>query len=362
MRKIIEWEPLNKVNKPYMKALHRDIKKLEKSGKYTMGKYAELFEKECCKYFHSKYAIGCGNALDGLTLSIRALEIPKNSEVIVPSNTFYATVLAILRNNLIPVFCEPDLDTFNINPKNIESKITDKTKAIICVHLYGKPCDMDEINKIAKKYNLKVIEDGAQAFGATYKNKKIGSLSDAGVFSFYPTKNLGGIGDSGIIITNNEKIYEFSRKARNYGGVDYKYDVNGINSRMDEIQAMFLLNKLKDIEKINEKKIENAKIYLENIINNDIILPNLEENEKHVFYIFAIRCKRRDELQKYLKKNGVNALIHYPIPLNKQPILDNGETFEIAEEISNTELSLPCSEAHTKKEIMKIVDLINKFK
>lgn len=361
MNKIIDWENLSKLNKPYIELLHKDIDILNKTGNYTMGNYVALFEKKCCEYFHAKYAIACGNALDGLTLSLKALALPAKSEVIVPSNTFYATVLAILRNNLIPVFCEPNLDTFNINPQNIEHKITDKTKAIICVHLYGKPCDMDAINCIAKKHNLKVIEDGAQAFGATYRNKKVGNLSDAGVFSFYPTKNLGGIGDAGIIITNNENIYHFARKARSYGGSNYTYEIEGINSRMDEIQAMFLLHKLEDIEKINAKKIRNANLYLNHIMNDKIILPKIEENEKHVFYIFAIRCKQRDKLQKYLKDNGVNALVHYPIPLNKQPILEKQETFEIAEEISNTELSLPCSASHTEKEIMRIINLINQF-
>lgn len=358
---MIKWENLSKVNKKYMENMYKNIKILEENGSYTMGEYVKKFEMKCCEYFGSKYAVACGNALDGLTLALRALELPNGSEVIVPSNTFYATVLAILRSNLIPVFCEPDIETFNISAKNIEKKITNKTKAIMCVHLYGKPCNMNEINKIAKENNLKVIEDGAQAFGATFENKKVGNLSDAGVFSFYPTKNLGGIGDAGIIITNNEKIYEFAQKARSYGGSNYIYDVNGINSRMDEIQAMLLLDKIKDIEEINDKKIRNANLYFKYINNRNIILPKIEQNEKHVFYIFAIRCKRRDELKSYLEENCVETLVHYPKPLNKQPVLDKGERFEIAEEISDTELSLPCSAAHTEEEIMKVIDLLNKF-
>lgn len=361
MNQIINWENLSKLNEPYMELLHKDMDVLNNSGNYTMGKYVSLFEKKCCEYFHAKYAIACGNALDGLTLSLKALKLPKKSEVIVPSNTFYATVLAILRNDLTPVFCEPDIDTFNISPQKMEQMITDKTKAIMCVHLYGKPCDMNAIHSIAKKYNLKVIEDSAQAFGATYQNQKVGNLSDAGVFSFYPTKNLGGIGDAGMIITNHKEIYEFAKKARSYGGDNYKYEVEGINSRMDEIQAMFLLHKLEDIENINDRKIKNANLYLNHIKNDKIILPKIEENEKHVFYIFAIRCKQRDGLQQYLKENGVTALVHYPIPLHKQPILNQSKSFEIAEEISNTELSLPCSASHTEKEIMQVIDLINHF-
>lgn len=362
MIKKIEWENLSKLNKPYMEALHKKIEILEKTGNYTMGKYVAEFEQECCKYFKTKYAVACGNALDGLTLALKALNLPEKSEVIVPSNTFYATVLAILRNGLIPVLCEPDIETFNISAKNIEEKITNKTKAIMCVHLYGKPCNMEEINKIAKKYELKVIEDGAQAFGAEFKGNKVCALSDAGIFSFYPTKNLGGIGDAGMIITNNEEIYNFSKKARSYGGENYLYEVNGINSRMDEIQAMFLLEKFKDIEKINDRKIENANLYLKNINNSNIILPKVDvENEKHVFYIFAVRCNKRDELKKYLAENNITGIVHYPIPLNKQPVLGIKEKFEIAERISAEELSLPCSSAHTESEILNVIDIINKF-
>ena len=362
MEQVINWEKLSKVNEPYMQKLHTDVDVLGKTGNYIMGGYVKKFEETCCKYFNSKYAIACGNGLDGLTIALGGLNLPEGSEVIVPSNTFYATVLAILRNNLVPILCEPDLETFNISPKNIEAKITNKTKAIMCVHLYGKPCDMEKINNIAYKYDLKVIEDGAQSFGATYHGKKCGNLSDAGVFSFYPTKNLGGIGDGGIIITNNEQINQFARKARSYGGENYKYEVNGINSRMDEIQAMFLLNKFKDIEKINANKIRNASLYLTNITNKNIILPKIDANEKHVFYIFAIRCKKRNKLRKYLKENGIETLIHYPIPLHKQPVLNMKEEYKMADEISNTVLSLPCSAAHSQNEIMKVVKIINEFK
>ncbi len=359
---MIEWEDLSKLNKKYFKLLHKDIDVLDNSGHYSMGEYVKKFEEKCKQYFNSKYAIACGNCLDGLTISLRALNLPKNSEVIVPSNTFYATVLAILRNNLIPIFCEPNIDTFNIDENKLEERITEKTSAIVCVHLYGKPCNMNKINEIARKYNIKVVEDCAQSFGAIYEGKKVGNLSDVGVFSFYPTKNLGGIGDAGIIITDNDKVHNFCVKARSYGGYNYKYEVNGINSRMDEIQAMFLLNKFEDIEEINKRKIENANLYLKYIQNEKIVLPKIDNNEKHVFYIFAIRCKERDKLQKYLERNEIQALVHYPIPLNKQPILDikrNG--FEIATEISDTELSLPCSAMHTEGEIMKVIKVINEF-
>ena len=362
MKTIIKWEDLSKLNKKYIQLLHKDIEILERNGKYIMGEYVQKFEAMCCKYLETKYAIACGNALDGLTIALKALNLPQKSEVIVPSNTFYATILAVLRNDLTPVLCEPELKTFNIDPNEIEKKITKNTKAIMCVHLYGKPCNMDSIFRIANKYNLKIIEDGAQAFGAEYKGKKCGNLSDAGVFSFYPTKNLGGFGDAGIITTNNEEIMKFAKKARSYGGENYKYEVKGINSRMDEIQAMFLINKFKDIEEINANKIKNANIYLKNIKNKNIIMPQIDNNEKHVFYIFAVRCKQRDKLKHYLEENGIESLVHYPIPLNKQPVLNIMSNYKIAEEISDTELSLPCSAAHNESEIMKVVEVINKFK
>lgn len=358
----IKWENLSKVNNKYFKNFYIELKKIEETGLYTMGKNVEQLEKDVSNYIGTKYAVACGNALDGLTLAIRSLKLPEGSEVIVPSNTFYASVLAILRNNMIPVFCEPDINTFNMKAENIKKLITNKTKAILVVHLYGNVCDMDEINELAKKNNLYVIEDAAQAFGAKYKGKMAGNLSNIGVFSFFPTKNLGGIGDAGMVVTNNEKISNFIRLARNYGGEKYNYQIQGINSRMDEIQAIFLREKLKDIENINNIKIRNANLYLHNIKNNQIALPTTTAESKNVYYIFPIRCKRRNELKEYLLKNGVEALIHYPIALNKMKVFDKmNKTFRIAEEISDTELSLPCSASHSVEEIEKVTNLINKF-
>lgn len=362
MENFIRWEKLNEVNRTYFESFYKNLKELEETGLYTMGKNVKEFENKVKEYVGTKYAVACGNALDGLTLSIKALNLPKNSEVIVPSNTFYASVLAIIRNGLIPVFCEPNINKYNIEAKEIEKLITEKTRAILVVHMYGNMCDMDDINRFAKEKGLYIVEDCAQAFGADYKGIKAGNLSDVGVFSFFPTKNLGGVGDAGMIVTNSEKIYEFARVARNYGGENYNYTIEGINSRMDEIQAIFLKDKFNDIDKLNDLKIRNANLYLNNIKNNNIILPEITQNSKHIYYIFPIRCKKRDELKKYLKDNGIEALIHYPIPLNKMPVFEKyNKECKVAEEISNTELSLPCSAAHTEEEINRIIDIINEF-
>lgn len=362
MEKFIRWENLSKVNEKYFKKFYTELKEIEKTGLYTMGKNVEKLENDIASYIGTKYAIACGNALDGLTLAIKSLNIPEGSEIIVPSNTFYASVLAVLRNNMLPIFCEPDIDTFNITAESIEKLITNKTKAILVVHLYGNMCDMDKINELARKNNLYVIEDSAQAFGASYKGKMAGNLSDAGVFSFFPTKNLGGIGDAGMVVTNNVNIYNYIKLARNYGGEKYNYQIQGINSRMDEIQAIFLKEKLKDIETINNLKTRNANLYLQNIKNKQIILPTTTIESKNVYYIFPIRCKKRDELKEYLLENGVESLIHYPIALNKMKVFEKmNRSFKIAEEISDTELSLPCSASHSVEEIKKIVSLINKF-
>ena len=362
----ISWEKLDKINKKYLKKLRKNIKKFGSNPNYILGNNVEELERKIAEKVGVKYAIATGNGLDALTISLLSFNFAKDSEVIVPSNTFYATVLSIVRCGLKPVLCEPNIKNYNIEVSSIEKLITLKTVAIMPVHLYGNPCNMDEIMKIANKYKLKVIEDCAQSFGAKYKGKMTGSFGDAAAFSFYPTKNLGGIGDGGMITTNNKKIYDMAKKIRSYGGNNYKYDVKGINSRMDEIQAMFLLEKLKDIDILNKLKINNANLYRNKINNPEIIIP--EDNNKqyieNVYHQFCVRCKNRDEIRDYLKKNGVDTLIHYPIPIHKQKGISNyiSLDYNIASEICETILSLPCSSLHSKKEIMYVVDLINNFK
>lgn len=358
----IKWEELSRLNDSYFNTLTNQLNTLNKEGNYILAKNVSKLEKEVAKYIGVRYCIAVGNGLDALTISLKSLKLPKGYEVIVPSNTFYATVLAILRADLTPILCEPNIDTYNIEASAIEKLITDKTVAIIPVHLYGKPCEMDKICNLAKKYNIKVIEDCAQAFGAEYQGKKIGSFGELAAFSFYPTKNLGSIGDGGMIATNDESLYKTCKKMRNYGGDKYHYDEEGINSRMDEIQAMFLLEKLKDIDKINDAKIANAKLYLNNLDRNKFQLPIIDNN-KHIFHIFNIRTKKRNELMSYLKENGIDTIIHYPVPIYKQKVLDKFhlEKYPISQQISDTVLSLPCSAAHIKEEILYVIDILNNF-
>ena len=360
----VNWEKLNTLNKPYFRMLRKDIKSIRNSGQYILNKKVERFEKEVANYLNIKYCTAVGNGLDALTIALLSLNLPSGSEVIVPSNTFYASVLSIIRAGLKPVLCEPDIDSFNITSDGIKKLINKKTSAIMVVHLYGNPCRMKEICSLAKENGLKVIEDCAQAFGSDINGKKLGTFGDVAAFSFYPTKNLGGIGDAGLIATNNNVIYNYARKARTYGGENYIYDVKGINSRMDEIHAAFLTNKLKDIDKINNKKIENAQLYLKKINNPNIILPKVETGFKHIFHIFCIKVNDRDSFKQYLDKRGIKTLIHYPVPLAKQKVL-NGiikGKYPVSNGLSETILSLPCSAAHTKKEIEYVIKVINNYR
>lgn len=333
---------------------------------YIEGKEDEAFEKAFAEYCDTRYCVGCGNGLDALMLTLRALGVGIGDEVIVPSNTYIATALAATYVGAKPVFVEPDIRTFNIDPALIEEKITPNTKAIMPVHLYGQPCDMDPIMAIAKKYNLYVVEDCAQAHGATYKGQKIGTFGDAAGFSFYPGKNLGALGDAGATVTNNEEI---ARKLRAYGnyGSDYKYHhvYQGVNSRLDELQAAFLAAKLPELERMNVERRRIAKCYLEGIRNEQIILPYVMPDTEPVWHIFGIRCARRDELAAYLQEKGVMTNKHYPIPMHLQPCytdlgIKEGE-LPIAEEISRTELSLPMYYGMTDEQIQYVIDSVNAF-
>lgn len=333
---------------------------------YIEGVEDEAFEKAFAKYCDSKYCVGVGNGLDALFLSLKALGIKEGDEVIVPSNTYIATALAVTYVGATPVFVEPDIRTFNIDPSRIEEAITDKTKAIMPVHLYGQPCDMDPILTIAKKHNLNIIEDCAQAHGATYKGKVIGSFGDGAGFSFYPGKNLGALGDAGAAISNNKEIADKIRSLGNYGSY-YKYHhiYKGNNSRLDELQAAFLAAKLPHLDKVNEDRRRTAKKYLEGMNNPEVILPYVPEYANPVWHIFGVRCKRRDELEKFLNDAGIGTNKHYPIPMHLQECYKDlgfkeGD-FPIAEEISATELSLPMYYGMTDEEIQYVIDKVNKF-
>ncbi|HNW57102.1 MAG TPA: DegT/DnrJ/EryC1/StrS family aminotransferase, partial [Bacteroidales bacterium] len=285
------------------------------------------------------------------------------SEVIVPSNTYIATILSIIRNGNKPVLVEPDIKTYNIDPKKIEDAITPNTRAVMVVHLYGKPCDMDPIMEICRRRNLFLIEDCAQAHGAEYKGKKVGSFGDMAAFSFYPTKNLGCLGDGGALVTNNDEFAKKVRMLRNYGSdKKYHFEYNGMNSRLDEMQAAFLRIKLKHLDKINSHKRELADLYLKHI-NNKFIVPDVHPDYHDVYHIFNIRHEDRDRLKEYLLNNGIKTDVHYPIPPHMQESMRAYRNLKLplSEEIHRTTLSLPISFFHTKEDIEYIVDVLNKF-
>lgn len=333
---------------------------------YIDGIEGKAFEKAFAEYCGADYCIGVGNGLDALMLVLKAWGIGSGDEVIVPSNTFIATALAVTYVGAKPVFVEPDINTFNIDPQKIEAAITEKTKAIMPVHLYGQPCDMNPIMAIAKNHGLYILEDCAQAHGALYKGRKIGTFGDAAGFSFYPGKNLGALGDAGAVITNNKELADKVRALGNYGS-DYKYHhiYKGNNSRLDEMQAAFLAAKLPHMERMNEERRRIAKMYLEGIKHPEIVLPHIIDGVVPVWHVFGIRCNRRDALEKHLNCCGISTNKHYPIPLHMQECYrDLGFVkgdFPVAEEISATELSLPMYYGMTDEEVQFVIDCINKF-
>ncbi len=359
----VSFKPLEKeLDKPLRQAFER----VYTASWYIGGKEDEAFEKAFAAYCHTDYCVGCGNGLDALVLALKALSVGEGDEVIVPSNTFIATALAVTYVGAKPVFVEPDIRTYNIDPSRIEQAITPKTKAIIPVHLYGQACDMDPIMAIAEKHGLFVIEDCAQAHGATYKGKVIGSFGDAAGFSFYPGKNLGALGDAGAAVTNSKEVADKIRAIGNYGS-DYKYHhiYKGVNSRLDEIQAAFLSAKLPLMDKVNENRRYIADRYLQGIKNPNIILPFVPDYAVPVWHLFAIRTEKRDELAKFLAERGVGTNQHYPIPMHLQDCYaDLGiaeGSLPIAEEISRTELSLPMYYGMTDEEIDYVIAAVNAF-
>ncbi|MGJ0360114.1 DegT/DnrJ/EryC1/StrS family aminotransferase [Aliarcobacter cryaerophilus] len=366
---MIPFLDLKGLNTQYRDELIEACTRVIDSGWYIQGNKCKEFETEFAEYCGTKYAIGVANGLDALILILRAYKelgvIQDGDEVIVPSNTYIASILAISQNNLVPVLVEPDINTYLIDPNKIEDKITLKTKAILPVHLYGQTCEMDKINEIAKKYNLKVIEDSAQSHGAYFKGKRSGNLGDASGFSFYPGKNLGALGDGGAVATNDENLANTIKALSNYGShKKYENLFKGINSRLDEIQAAMLIVKLKYLDQEIYKRREIANYYLQNIKNDNIILPTVRNQDSHVWHLFVIRTNKRDELQKYLLDNGIQTLIHYPIPPHKQNAYKewNNERYEISEQIHNEILSLPISGIQNLHDTQKIVEILNEFR
>ncbi len=360
---MIYYENLFNSNKKFFDEFRIKFNQVLNSGWFILGNELKNFENEFAAKHNVRHCVGVASGLDALTISLLASGIPEKSEVIVPSNTYIATILSILHAKMNPVLVEPNISTYNIDPKRIEEKISPKTKAIMIVHLYGKSCEMDPIVEICRKYNLVLIEDCAQSHGAKYKGKLTGTFGNFGAFSFYPTKNLGVLGDAGSVITNDDNFAEKIKKIRNYGSSKKYYnEVVGYNSRLDELQAALLSVKLKYLDEINDHKRKLAQIYLDHL-KSDFIKPVVDENYFDVYHIFNIRHPKRDQLKDYLLANGIQTEIHYPVPPHKQKAMDgilSGE-YPISEEIHNTTLSLPCSFGHTEEEIYRVVEVMNKF-
>lgn len=361
---MIEYENLFKSNKIFADELENSFKKVLESGWFILGNEVRNFENSFSAFHETKYCIGVASGLDALILALRACDFPKDTEVIVPSNTYIATILSILHCGFKPILVEPDIRTYNIDPEKIEEKITAQTRAIMIVHLYGKSCAMDKISTITKKHNLILIEDCAQSHGAKFKNKLTGTFGEFGAFSFYPTKNLGALGDAGAIITNEDNFAATLKRLRNYGSdIKYYNEIVGYNSRLDELQAAFLNIKLRRLAEITEHKQRLANIYQQEL-KDDFIKPQKHEDYFDVFHIYNIRHQQRDKLKEYLLKNEIKTEIHYPVAPHKQRamrgILDNQE-FPISEEIHKTTLSLPISFGNTKEEIYRVIEAMNKF-
>lgn len=337
-----------------------------RSGWYVLGLEVEAFEKEFAAYVGRKYCVGVNSGLDALTLSINALGIGAGDEVLVPANTYIATVLAITKNGAIPVFIEPD-EYYGIAADKLENAINKHTKAVMPVHLYGQACDMDKIMNIADKYNLRVVEDCAQSHGAKYKGTMTGAFGNAGCFSFYPTKNLGAFGDAGAVVTDDEELYKKLKMLRNYGSEKkYHNQIEGVNSRLDEMQAALLRVKLSHIEKLNAERVVIAGRYNDEIKNPAIQLPIMRAMENnHVYHQYVIRTKERDKFQKYLADNGIKTVIHYPIPPHLAECYGylgykKGD-FPIAEQYAEEVLSLPMFNGIADKEIRYLIRVVNAY-
>ena len=365
---MIHFLNLKKLNHPFEVAFQNKMKQFLDEGWYILGNEVKQFETNFAHYCGTKYCIGVGNGLDALVLIFKAYiqlaKLQKGDEVIVPANTYIASMLAILEADLIPVLVEPRAETFNLNPDAIEEKITTKTKAILAVHLYGQLAEMEAINTIATKHNLLVIEDAAQAHGAEWKGVKAGNFGNAAGFSFYPGKNLGALGDAGVITTNEDALAAVLFQLRNYGSkVKYENEIIGVNSRLDELQAAFLNIKLKQLDVQNEIRRSIAKRYFSGIKNDKIVLPTRNLFQNHVFHLFVIRTSNRAKLQNYLYENGIETLIHYPIAPHQQKAFANWNdlSFPITEKIHEEVLSIPLNTTLTDGEIEHIIAILNKY-
>lgn len=366
---MIKFLDLQKVTALHGEDISKTVTDTVNSGWYLQGKANEKFERNYAEYIGTKYCIGCANGLDALIWIFRAYVelgvLMPGDEVIVPANTYIASILAISENGLVPVLVEPSEKNYQIDSERIAEAITEKTKAILIVHLYGCCAYTDKIWEICKKYNLKLIEDNAQAHGCKFRGRRTGSLGEASGHSFYPGKNLGALGDAGAVTTDDEELAKTVRSLANYGSQrKYVFKYRGRNSRLDELQAAVLDVKLKYLDEDNERRKEIARRYIAGIRNPHIKLPEVENWDSNVFHIFPIMSERRDELQKYLADNGIQTLIHYPIPPHKQECYKewNNRSYPITERLAAQELSLPISPVHSDSEVDEVIRLINDWK
>jgi dTDP-4-amino-4,6-dideoxygalactose transaminase len=365
---MIKFLDLYKINLPYQTAFQEKMQQVLDKGWFILGDEVKTFESNFAQYCGTKHCIGVGNGLDAMVLIFKAYiqlgKLQKGDEVIVPANTYIASILAILQADLIPILIEPKLETYNLNADLIVDKISSKTKAILAVHLYGHLAEMEQINSLAKQHNLLVVEDAAQAHGAFSEYGKAGSLSDAAAFSFYPGKNLGSLGDAGAITTNDADLAKILFALRNYGSEQKYYnEFIGINSRLDELQAAFLNVKLPHLDAENLKRSNIVKRYLTEIINDKITLPFWDGTDNHVFHLFVIRTPNRNDLQEYLKQNNIETLIHYPIPPHQQKALVdwNSLSFPITEKIHQEVISLPLSPVMSEEEVSYLITILNQY-
>lgn len=362
--KLVDFLNLQEINSRFRNEILSSIERVIDSGWYISGEENKKFCEKFSRYCGVNHTIGVANGMNALELIIKAYGFGNNDEIIVPANTYIASILAISENNCTPVLIEPDINTYNINPNLIEEKITERTKAIMVVHLYGQAVQMQKIWELAKKYDLKVIEDAAQAHGACYNGKLVGNLGDAAGFSFYPGKNLGCLGDGGAVTTNDENLFDKISALRNYGSfIKYHNLYKGVNSRLDEIQAAILSVRLKYLDQDNARRREISKYYRDNIRNENITLPSAYDESAHVWHVFVVRTDNRDNFQRYLTENGIQTVIHYPVPPHKQPAYRewNRLSFPITEKIHRDVISLPMSPAMTDSEVEEVVEVVNRY-
>ncbi|GAB3888102.1 DegT/DnrJ/EryC1/StrS family aminotransferase [Spirosoma agri] len=361
---MIPFLDLKQINQPHLDRIRKASERVLQSGWYILGSEVENFENQFATFCGTRHCVGVANGLDALTLVLKAWGFETNAEVIVPSNAYIASVLSVTLANLTPVWVEPDPCTYLIDPARIEAAITPRTKAILPVHLYGRCCDMDPICELATRYGLVILEDAAQAHGALYKGKQAGNLGDAAGWSFYPSKNLGALGDAGAITTNDDELASRLRALRNYGSVQkYVNDYIGHNSRLDELQAAILSAKLPSLTTENERRKGLARLYLDGITNPDVMLPPTDQMDQDVWHLFVVRHARRDQFRAFLHERGIGTDVHYPVPPHKQLAYSEHAqcVLPISEQLHRDVISLPLNPTLTNDEVNYIIDTINQF-